>query len=108
MSMVSQDVADLSAMEIIRNGEKQAMENMASHIAWLLGVVQGNDVRFGVLEELVSRLTADLKEIRAELEAMKELHREILSGHARIGALVRAAPRTSDSQQLSPHSDPEG
>jgi hypothetical protein len=85
---------DLSALEVLRAGETEAMEQLAQSAAFLMGFARGADARIEALEK--------------RLHHLEDKVSEILQRSAGVGRVVSPTHREADSEQLPPDRDPEG
>jgi hypothetical protein len=84
---------DKTAMEVLVEGEREAMEGLGG-AALAMGRVAGTiDARFAAIE--------------ARLKALEEAH-EALSGRTGFGRVVSPTPRHPDIEQLPSHRDASG
>jgi hypothetical protein len=84
---------DVTALEVLRGGEMEAMEKLAAAAGLLDGFAQGIDARLAAIE--------------ARLKALEEANAAV-SGGARVGGLVQATPREADQLELPPDRHAEG
>jgi hypothetical protein len=85
---------DLSALEVLRGGETEAMEQLAASAAQLLGFMKGAEFRIEALEK--------------RLHHLEDKVSEILQRSAGFGRMVQTTDWTPDIESVSPDRDPKG
>ena len=84
---------DITAMEVLRDGQSDAMGQLLEAAVHMDGFAKGADARFAAIE--------------ARLKALEERN-EAVPGGARVGGVVSPTPRHPDVEQLPPDRDAEG
>jgi hypothetical protein len=107
---------DISALEVLRDGQSEAMGKLLEAAVHMEGFATGADMRFAAIEARLTALearwnpdTAPVHHVSEELrQKLAREANEAVPGGTGFGRLVQATPRQAHVEQLPQDRDAEG